>query len=140
VLGLAIAARFPNILALLVLIPLWKKSSLWNIPIAALTAGLVYLLGYFFVTPSPMDAAMTSHDLIPMLTKLWENSGQLILYAFMTIGVLAFKDKKFAGYIIGALLALIALYTIKTTQWYNIDLTYMLSAMILVIALGSHKS
>ena len=140
VLGLAIAARFPNILALLVLIPLWKKSSLWNIPIAALTAGLVYLLGYFFVTPSPMDAAMTSHDLIPMLTKLWENSGQLILYAFMTIGVLAFKDKKFAGYIIGALLALIALYTIKPTQWYNIDLTYMLSAMILVIALGNLKS
>ena len=32
VLGLAVAARFPNILALLVLIPVWKKKSLRNIP------------------------------------------------------------------------------------------------------------
>ena len=40
VLGLAVAARFPNILALLVLIPHWKKKNLWNIPIAAVTTGV----------------------------------------------------------------------------------------------------
>jgi hypothetical protein len=135
VLGLAIAARFPNILALLVLIPLWKKKSLWYIPIAALSAGVVYLLGYLFITPSPMDAAMTSHDLMTMLTKLWEKAGLLIGYMLMAVGVLAFKDKKYAGYIVGALVALVALYTIKPMQWYNTDLTYMLSALILVIAL-----
>lgn len=135
VLGLAIAARFPNILALLVLIPLWKKKSLWYIPIAALSAGVVYLLGYLFITPSPMDAAMTSHDLMAMLTKLWEKAGLLIGYMLMAVGVLAFKDKKYAGYIVGALVALVALYTIKPMQWYNTDLTYMLSALILVIAL-----
>ena len=145
VLGLAVAARFPNILALLVLIPLWKKKSLWNIPIAAVSAGVVYLLGYCFVTPSPMDAAMTSHDLIAMLTKLWENSGQLILYAFMAIGVLAIgqriKDRssiiyQLSAILVGVLLALVAIYTTKPHHWYNTDLTYMLSALILVIAAG----
>ena len=134
-LGLAVAARFPNILALLVLIPLWRKRSLWNIPIAAATAGIVYLLGYLFVTPSPMDAAMTSHDFLPMLTKLWDNAGKLILYAFMAVGVLAFKDKKYAGWIIGALVAFVAIYTTKPHQWYNTDLTYLISAFVLVIAL-----
>ena len=144
VLGLAIAARFPNILALLVLIPLWKKSSLWKIPIAALSAGLIYLLGYFFITPSPMDAAMTSHDLLPMLTKLWSHGGTMILYALMTVGVLAigksFHHSIIPSFIVGALLLLVAIYTIKPTQWYNTDLTYMLSAMILVISLGNLKS
>lgn len=136
VLGLAIAARFPNILALLVLIPLWKKRCLWNIPVAALTAGVVYLLGYMLVTPAPIDAAMNNHQLWPMLTKYWENGGRMILYAFMAVGVLAFRNKKYAGYIIGALVALAAVYTAKPHQWYNADLTYMVSAMVLVIALA----
>ena len=141
-LGIAVSIRFPNILALLVLIPLWKKRSLWYIPIAMLSAGIVYLLGYWLVTPSPMDAAMTSHDLIPMLTKLWENSGKMILYALMAVGVLAIGQFTihrtpytihFTPYIVGLPVALVALYTIKPMQWYNTDLTYMLSAFIIVI-------
>ena len=142
-LGIAVSVRFPNILALLVLIPLWKKRSLWYIPIAMLSAGIVYLLGYWFVTPSPMDAAMTSHDLMAMLTKLWENSGKMILYALMAVGVLSigqwiFEKKSsfifhFSSFIVGLLVALVALYTIKPLQWYNTDLTYMLSAFIIVI-------
>ncbi len=143
-LGLAVAARFPNILALLVLIPLWRKRSLWNIPVAATTAGIVYLLGYLFVTPSPMDAAMTSHDFLPMLTKLWINAGKLILYAFMAVGVLAigksFHHSIIPSFIVGALLLLVAIYTTKPHQWYNMDMTYILSATILVIALGNLKS
>ena len=142
--GIAVSVRFPNILALLVLIPLWKRKCLFNIPIAALSAGLIYLLGYFFITPSPMDAAMTSHDLLPMLTKLWSHSGTMILYALMTIGVLAigksFHHSIIPSFIVGALLLLVAIYTTKPTQWYNTDLTYMLSAMILVIVLGNLKS
>ena len=134
VLGLAVAARFPNILALLLLIPLWKKQSLWKIPVAALSAGVIYLLGYCFVTPSPMDTAMTSHDLLAMLTKLWEKAGLLIAYGLMAVGVLTFKDKKYAAYIVGVLVALVAFYTTKPLQWYNTDLTYMLSAFVLVIA------
>ena len=138
--GIAVSVRFPNVLVFLILLPLWRKRSLYYIPIAAATAGIVYLLGYAFITPSPMDAAMTSHDFLPMLTKLWTNAGKLILYAFMAIGVLAFKDKKYAGWIIGALVAFVAIYTTKPHQWYNTDLTYLISAFVLVIALGNYKS
>lgn len=73
---------------LLVLIPLWKKRSLWYVPIAAATAGIVYLFGYLFITPAPLDAAMTSHDLWPMITKLWTNAGKLIGFLLLGIGVM----------------------------------------------------
>lgn len=135
-LGLAVAARFPNILALLILIPLWKKRSLWNIPIATATAGVVYLLSYWLVTPAATDAAMmSSHELWSMVTKLWENSGKWLGYMLMAVGVLAFREKKYAGWFVGGALALVIIYTMKPFQWYNTDLTYMLSALCLVLAL-----
>ena len=150
--GLSIAARFPNILALLVLIPLWKKRCLWNIPIAALSAGAVYLLSYIFITPAPLDAAMSSHDFVPMLNKLWTSGGKLAGYLLMAAGVVAIAKSSlvpsrrhavilslFMGF---ALLYYIA-YAIKPFQWYNIDLTYLISALIIVIAIHSyiiHKS
>lgn len=146
--GLAIAVRFPNILVLLVLIPLWKKRSLWCVPIAAATAGLVYLLGYLFVTPAPMDAAMTSHDVWPMISKLWTNAGMLIGFILMGIGVLALKSERIKelknervrGLAVGLTLVLFIAYTIKPTQWYNIDLTYLISALCIVIAVAASKS
>lgn len=140
--GLAIAARFPNILVLLVLIPLWKKRSLWSIPIAALTAGLVYLAGYFFITPAPMDAAMSSHDISEMISKLWENSGKLIGFVLMAAGVVYFplRKKPYAGWLAGAALALFIILTIKPYQWYNTDLTYLLSAFCIVIALCASRN
>ena len=146
--GLAVAARFPNILALLVLIPLWKKKCAWNIPIAAATAGIVYGLGYLFVTPAPLDAAMTSHDFWPMITKLWTNAGMLIGFLLLGIGVLALGEKGvkglkaewMKGVAVGALLVLFIALTIKPTQWYNIDMTYLISALCLVIALTNHQS
>jgi hypothetical protein len=49
---------------------------------------------------------------------------------------LAFKDKKYAGYIVGAMMAIVAFYTTKPHQWYNTDLTYMISALVLVLALA----
>ena len=150
-LGIAVSVRFPNILALLVLIPLWKKRSLWNIPIAVLTAGVVYLLGYFFVTPAPMDSAMTgTHDFMAMVTKLWQNGGKLIGFLLMAVGVLAigkWTTKHNTSYIIhissilvGLTLVYFVWFGTKAVQWYNIDLTYMLSALVLVIAFGNIKS
>lgn len=137
ILGLAIAARFPNILALFVLIPLWKKRSLWNIPIAAATAGVVYLLGWWLITPAATDAAMmSSHELTSMFTKLWENGGKLLGYMLMAVGVLAFREKRYAGWFVGAALALFIIYTMKPFQWYNADLTYLLSALVLTFALA----
>ena len=140
--GLAVSARFPNILVLPVLIPIWNKRSLWCVPIAAITAGIVYLTGYFCITPAPMDAAMSSHDLMEMLSKLWENSGKLIGYMLMAVGVVAFphRDKRFMGWLVGLGLALVVLYTTKPHQWYNIDLTYLLSALCIVIALLRQKN
>lgn len=136
--GLAITVRFPNILVLLVLVPLWRKSSLWNIPIAALTAGIVYLLAYLFITPAPMDVAMSSHDLGEMITKLWESLGKLLGYVLIVTGVVYFplREKRYTGWLVGAALAIFIIYTIKPYQWYNIDLTYFLSAFCLVLALN----
>jgi hypothetical protein len=146
--GIAVSVRFPNILVLLVLIPLWKKRSLWCVPIAAATAGLVYLLGYCFVNPAPMDAAMTSHDVWPMISKLWTNAGMLIGFILMGIGVLALKSERMSGLVnervrglmVGLAIVLFIAYTIKPTQWYNIDLTYLISALCIVIAVGASKS
>jgi len=144
VLGLAVAARFPNILALLVMVFIWKKRSLWNIPIVALTAGLIYLLGWWLITPAAADAAMNSHNLLPMLTKYWENGGKLVGYMLLGIGVLAigrfqisnFKFQIFSAVAAGAALVYFAWFTMKPLQWYNIDLTYLISAFILVISLS----
>ena len=136
-LGLAVAARFPNVLALLVLVPLWKKRSLWNIPIAAVAAGVVYLLGWWLVTPAATDAAMTSsHELLSMFTKLWENSGKLVGYLLMAAGVLAFREKKYSGWLAGGALVLVIVYTMKPLQWYNTDLTYLLSALALALSVS----
>ena len=145
VLGLAVAARFPNILVLLVLIPLWRKKSLWLVPIAALSAGLVYLLGYALITPVSMDPSMGSHGVGEMISALWERSYVLILYLLMGGGALAIGYKfqisniKFqilAGVNVGALLSCYVTFAIPTWKWYNIDLTYMISAMVLVLAVG----
>ena len=140
--GIAVSVRFPNILVLLVLIPIWKRRSLWCVPVAALAAGIVYALGYLFVTPAPMDAAMTSHDLWPMITKLWTNAGLLIGFILLGIGVLAIGEKELGdemirGLGIGLALVLFIAYTIKPAQWYNINLTYLISALCIVIAVSS---
>ena len=171
-LGLAVAARFPNILTLLILIPLWRKRSLWLIPIAAATTAIVYLLGICLITPAVTDAAMGSHDLWAMLTKLWEKGGLLIGMLFISVGVLAIGEvvvryqrsmyslKNVAervgdaeheygavrflrssiralptGLLIGLIVGYFVAYATKPFQWYNINLTYLVSALCLVIAL-----
>ena len=143
-LGLAVSVRFPNILALLVLIPLWRKRSLWNIPIAALTAGCVYLIGWWLVMPAPMDAAMTSHTLWNMCAKLWENGGKLLGYGLMGIGVLAcsqlWRGKPWiSGSLIGLAVGYFIACAMSPTQWYNTDMTYLVSALCLVVALATKQ-
>ena len=142
--GLAIAARLPNILVLLLLIPLWRKKNLWNIPVVALTVGVVYLLGAFFITPAAADAAMNSHQLTKMLSLLWDNSGRLLGYSLLGLGVLAgYKLANnrpvHSGLVAGLVLALFVSQTMKPTQWYNIDMTYLLSALCLVTALATKQ-
>ena len=146
--GIAVTVRFPNILVLLVLIPLWRKKSLWLVPVAALSAGLVYLLGYALITPVSMDPSMGSHGVGEMISALWERSYVLLLYLIMWGGALAigrFSNDKLQmtndklpiaiGLLVGALLSCYVSFAIPTWKWYNIDLTYMISAMVIVITL-----
>ena len=159
ILGLAIAARFPNILALLVLLPLWKKKSLWNIPIAALTAGVFYLFGALLITPAPLNPSMGSHGVWEMITKLWENGGKVFGYVLMWLGVLAIPSLSSSaaahltaklrinpsfltpllGIFIGAVLYYYIYFVPPTHQWYNFDLTYLISVGCLVLALMTKR-
>ena len=152
--GIAVSVRFPNILVLLVLIPLWRKRALWLVPIAAASAGVVYLLGYWFVTPAYMDAAMGSHALGDMITKLWENGGKVLGYALIWLGVWCvgqFEIKNLKSkilnehwhIIIGVIMGLVLCYYVtfvpKIHQWYNIDLTYMISVGCIFWALMTRR-
>ena len=147
--GIAVTVRFPNILVLLILIPLWRKKSLWLVPIAALSAGLVYLFGYALITSVSMDPSMGSHGVGEMISALWERSYVLLLYLIMGGGALAigyyinhksqitnYKLPIAIGILVGALLSCYVTFAIPTWKWYNIDLTYMISAMVLVLTVG----
>ena len=159
VFGLAIAARFPNILALLVLLPLWKKKSLWYIPIAALTAGVFYLFGALFLTPAPLDPSMGSHGVWEMITKLWENGGKVFGYVLMWLGVLAIPSLSSSaaahltaklrinpsfltpllGIFVGAGLYYYVTFVTLAHQWYNFDLTYLISVGCLTLAVMTKR-
>ena len=151
--GLAVSVRFPNILVLLILIPFWKKRCLWNLPIAALSAGLVYLLGWWLITPAGADAAMNSHQWGKMLGELWDKGGLLLGSGLLCLGLFALAEplrrcmparwSRWSGYVAGVLAGGLMVYYVamvpKPTQWYNIDLTYLISAFCLVIAASSLK-
>ena len=128
-LGLAIAARFPNILALLVLIPIWKKKSLWNIPIAAVVAGLIYLLGALFLTPAPVDPAMGNHGIGEMISKLWENGGSAAAHLATKLRINSLFIFPLLGIAMGAALCYYVTYVPAVHQWYNFDLTYLISVV-----------
>ena len=151
--GLAVTVRFPNILVLLILIPLWRKKCLLTIPVAALSAGAVYLLAYFFIIPAPLDAAMSSHDFVTMLTKLWTSGGKLAGYLLLSAGVVAILSyiihytsntlksdvlRASVALALGAAFVYFIVYTIKQQQWYNTDLTYLLFALIIAITVYSY--
>lgn len=149
--GIAVAVRFPNVLVFLILLPLWRKRSLWLVPVAAVSAGLVYLLGYLFVTPAYIDPAMNSHGLSVLIDKMWTEGAKLLGYVLMAIGLLVvgkidFKNQKSTilqqygpialGVLMGAFLIYYVTFVPKVHEWYNISLTYMISAMVIVMAFG----
>ncbi len=156
--GIAIAVRFPNILVLLVLLPLWRKKSLWLVPITAASAGLVYLLGYLFVTPAYMDPSMGSHGIMQMITKLWENGAKVLGYVFFWLGIWTigkwvekkeFINQKYAvindyspliiGIIVGAVMTYYITFVPAIHQWYNYDVTYMISVGCILFALMTKR-
>ena len=144
--GLAVTVRLPNILVFLILFPLWKKRSLWLVPVAALSAGLVYLTGYALITPVSMDPAMGSHGIGEMINTLWERGAVLVAYLLLWVGVWAIGKQTtsykwlpwVAGLFVGALLSYYVSVAIPTWKWYNVDLTYMVCAGCLVFALANY--
>ena len=142
--GLAVAVRFPNILVLPVMMVLWRRKSLWNVPIAALSAGAVYLLGYGLITPAAADAAMNSHALTSMINKLWQSGGMLAGYGLIAAGVLAGgrvteKYKTATGIAVGAVLAYFIACGLRPLQWYNTDMTYLIAALCIGTALAARQ-
>ena len=160
--GLAIAVRFPNILALpVVLVAMNSDSDLrrewhWRDRLIALAtcmagAGIVYLLGHWLVTPAYADAAMNSHQLSKMIADLWQKGAQMAGYALMWMGVILLgrlTEKKLperwrtvglisAGVLMGGLMIYYVTFVPTTWQWYNFDLTYMISALGIMLALLS---
>jgi len=137
--GLAIMVRFPNVLVLLLLLPLFKRNNWLFIIATLLSGGVVCLLGHFIVTPAPMDQAMSSHDLLDIITPLWERGAMLLGFALMWFGVWAIGkiSPRYAiaiGIAVGAVLCYYVAYAFPVHRWYNTDLTYMISAGCLTLA------
>ena len=150
--GIAVSVRFPNVLVFLILLPLWRKRSLWLVPIAAVSAGIVYLLGYLFVTPAYMDPCMDSHGLGEMINKMWEDGAKVLGYVLMGIGLLVIGKlpitkyqlpirKEYLSIALGVLMGAFLIYYVTFVpaihQWYNWDLIYMIAAFVLVISVGN---
>lgn len=157
--GLAITVRFPNILALPIVLGLtgvvrgrqWWRDSMIVISSALLSAAFVYGMAWLWLTPAPMDAAMNSHQLMKMLSAMWTKGALLIGYALLWTGIgclpvalpESWKEKNrvlpLAGVMVGLAVLYYALYVPSPRQWYNIDLTYMIAAGVLMMAFAGKQ-
>ena len=151
VVGLAVTVRFPNIIVLPVLLalmyPKWKDGVVMTLS-SVVAAAAVYGLSYWLITPAYMDQAMGSHQMMAMITKLWEKGAMMIGMTMLWGGVLALAwwlQKRLpvsfrtygmlaAGLLVGAAVSYFITFVPKVSQWYNYDVTYMVSALCLLLA------
>ena len=163
--GVSVVIRFPNILVLpIVLVALCMLTDLpwlmrlrymvWYILSVLIGAGMLYGIAWVVMTPAYMDAAMGSHQISSMIEQLWTKGALLFGMAAIWVGVV-FAGRELnrrwshapwcnaAMYGIGLVVAFFIAHYIafvpKEKQWYNIDLTYMVSALCLVLAVLSGK-
>ncbi|MEE1253598.1 MAG: glycosyltransferase family 39 protein [Paludibacteraceae bacterium] len=163
--GMAIVVRFPNILVLPILLGAlcvandqsWKKRLghiVWYLCAVLIGAGVLYGVAWVMMKPAYMDAAMGSHQISKMIEQLWTKGALLFGMAAIWVGVV-FVGRElnkrwsqapwcnaamyYVGLIVGFLLAHYIAFALKRTQWYNMDLTYMISALCLVLAIMSKK-
>lgn len=162
--GMAIAIRFPNILVLLVVLcaivlsrELSREMKLrvggLYMLYALIGAGVLYGIAWAVMTPAYMDAAMGSHQISSMIEQLWTKGALLFGSIAIWVAVVLLGrelqrrlTQKWCvvmmcciGLGIGLLLAHYVTFVPKASKWYNIDLTYMVSAFCLVIAFMSAK-
>jgi hypothetical protein len=93
---------------------------------------------------------MTSHEIGAMIAKLWSNGGLLIGYILLAIGAIKITDwepkpgdrkwQALLGLAVGLAITYYIATAIKPTQWYNTNLTYLLSALCIVIALTAYRT
>ena len=117
-------------------------------------AGVLYGVAWVMMKPAYMDAAMGSHQISKMIEQLWTKGALLFGMAAIWVGIVFVGrelNKRWSqapwckvamyavGLIVGFLLAHYIAFALKRTQWYNMDLTYMISALCLVLAVMSKK-
>lgn len=163
--GMAIVIRFPNILVLPIILGAlcvtndqsWKKRLghiVWYLCAVLIGAGALYGVAWVMMKPAYMDAAMGSHQVSKMIEQLWTKGALLFGMAAIWVGIVFMGrelNKRWSqapwcnaamygvGVIVGFLLAHYIAFALKRTQWYNMDLTYMISALCLVLAIMSKK-
>ena len=145
IVGLAIAARFPNVLVIIPIAVLFYLSPKRMDGLVALTttilgAALIYGLSAILLTYSSVDPAMGgSHGLSKMLTKLWERGAVLLGLMALWYGVWSLGKRSWYWAIPAAFgMAYFAFYVLKP-EWYNIDLTYCVASACIILALASHN-
>ena len=154
--GVAIAVRFPNILVIIPLLPVFalpvirsEEGQTHRICINALSAlvalaasaGTIYWLSAELLTFSTTDPSMGgTHGIAKMITNLWDKGALLLGFAALWYGIVAIGRKSW--YWAVPVAAGVGYYTTYAfgEQWYNIDLTYCLSAACVVSALASKRS
>lgn len=159
--GLAITMRFPNVLVIpIVLVLLCMKHGFKRtvvrpeamyLSLTILVAALIYGLSSYIVAPAYVDSAAGSHHFSALFTELQKKGAMLVGFVLMWLGIgllprldrPAWKQHKarfvWAGLTIGGILIYIVTDAIVVWTWYNIPLTYMLSAGCIVLALLSER-
>ncbi len=161
--GLAIAVRLPNILVLpIALIAMSVENDLVGryefrdrvalIIACIITAVAVYIAGGWLLHPAPVHPAMDNHDIGTIIRALWRQGGLLtgcILMATGMIGIGKLVESRTAktglksrsrwllgaGLLVGSAVAYYIAYATSAKEWYNIEVTYLISAFCLVLAM-----
>lgn len=159
--GMAIAVRFPNILAVpVLLLLLWRmhgctkrfvREATVYAAATVISTALLFALAHLVITPAYADAGMGSHQFGAMLVTLLQKS--VVLLTFMLIwGAVMLLPKAdrpafarcsvryvIAGLVMGGLMIAYVTFGIQVHQWYNMDLLYLISSGCLVIALAQRQ-
>ena len=159
--GLAITMRFPNVLVIPILLVLlcskhgFKRKTVRPVAmymaLTTLVAALIYWASSYIITPTYADPVTGSHQFGKLFTELEEKGAMLVGFALLWLGVFllprldrsVFERYKarfvLAGLAVGGILIYVITYAIGVRTWYNIPLTYMLSAGCLMLTLLSEK-
>lgn len=159
--GLAITVRFPNVLVMPIILVLLCCKHGFNrktvrpeamyLALTTIVAALIYGLSSYIITPTYADPVAGNHQFSTLFTELKEKGAMLLGFALLWLGVFLLPrlDRPdwarykarwvIAGLAVGGILIYVITYAIGVRTWYNMPLTYMLSAGCLMLTLLSEK-